>query len=185
MVGKIYKSIYGDNYVQIVDERNGYYFFQKLKKNGELYPKRRYDSISNFISEYAQWKLVGDMQDYLREMKQKSVVISNESTIGKVFYMTWGYGMSLVEFVRVVDETPKTVTVVKLKTNVIGDTDPSGGKIMPINKFDGQPFKLSKSLNNRGEIELRGSDKSDGYNDRESRTWYLWDGQPKYYNTWD
>lgn len=100
----------------------------------------------------------------------------------KIYFTTWGYNATFVEFVRVYDDTPYQAKVVKLHTIVHGDNNPSGGKAIP-GKPTGKTFRLQKKKV-LGRPALVGRDKS-GRGGSEAMTWYEWDGQPKYYNSWD
>lgn len=53
---------------------------------------------------------------------------------GMIVMTDWGYSMSLPEFAKVLDETPKSLKVQMLKKKIVGDRDPSGGKAFPDRK---------------------------------------------------
>lgn len=166
------------------------------KQNGQVFDfyKRYRGTIAQIISNLKRLQ-----ENYIFRIKQigraselanvrpiiKSVNVDRPvfSSVGKIYVASWGYGMTLVEFVKVISETPKTAKVVKLKTIVKGDRDPSGGKATP-GEVVSAPFVLQKQLDYKKQPVLRGTDKS-GSSRSEPMTWYAWDGTEQYHNTWD
>jgi len=107
---------------------------------------------------------------------------------GKIFYNSWGYDMTINDFVKVVSETDKTVMVVKMGKKVVGGEAGYTGLEVPVRLPKSNPFRLKKSINNydnSSKIELRGSDKSKNSSREESVSWWLWDGTPQRFNYMD
>jgi hypothetical protein len=172
------------------------------RKTGDVFafPKSYRGTIAQVISN--QKRLQQNYTEYIKR-KGKSSRLSEVSpivnlqkksrpvfvAIDKIFVATWGYGMTLPEFVKVIDETPKTATVIKLEgvRHSDGGLNQGSGVETP-GKPIGRPFRLNKAIDNyvgKNNMMLRGADKHDGKNSGSMHNWYEWDGTPQSYNTYD
>lgn len=110
----------------------------------------------------------------------------NNSKVDKILVNQWGYSMSMVSFYRIIKETSKTVTVVRVEPiEKYSENDSFAGRCTPTNK---------EILNNGKSEEfrvLKPKDANDQYYKGSldhQRTQYLTehiDGQSYYYNHCD
>lgn len=97
--------------------------------------------------------------------------------VGKIFYCSWGYSMTLVDFVKVIKQTEKSLLVQEMETMVSNDDGGGSGKAVPGElKQDEKTFRLfSKKYKRYDKVYFVGQEK----------TWSMYDGTPQYYNSWD
>lgn len=107
-----------------------------------------------------------------------------ETLKGKILHTSWGYDMTLNDYCVVVEETPKSVVCKMLAMKVEDDYGRGEGKATPILKvLEEKPFRLFIRESKWGKYfkgsypYCNGSKKMGHFN--------IWDGQPKYHNTWD
>lgn len=102
----------------------------------------------------------------------------------KIFYTSWGYNMTLVDFIKVIEETEKSVKCVMLGIKIENDFGGGNGRAYPTNEIESQPFRLLKKKYSNGDIYLRGSyPYCNGSKRKDSFTEYR--GGGSYYNSWD
>ena len=113
-------------------------------------------------------------------MAKKIVENVNGVKVGDVFYTSFGYNMSLVNFYLVVDTTRTCARLKRLAVEVV-DGDLSEGHIVPT---------LDKFVDDE-DIVLKNTRKDDMGKDPYivnldyKHCGFLWDGKPKYVNHWD
>lgn len=106
----------------------------------------------------------------------------------KIFVSSWGYSMSLNDYVKVIeDEGKPTVKVISIKSRIEGDP----GYMFPLPEEEvGQPFRL-KRKGFATEIYLKGSyimvpEIAVGHSSSKRMGLFTeYKGQGNYYNTWD
>jgi len=106
--------------------------------------------------------------------------------VGDIFKNSWGYDMTINDYVRVLEVSPtgKTIKVVMLGKKVTNDDGLGSGRSVPTEP-QGEPFRLHiRQFKNSGEFYLVGQ-----YafcSDAKTRgCFFRWDNKPDYYNTWD
>lgn len=104
---------------------------------------------------------------------------------GDVFYDSWGYNMTIVDFYRVVRLTPKGATVVGLKS-IETATGYLSGTAVPHHESNGEIGTLKFKMYGPDSMYLSGTIKeASGTNHRRKVTLSKWDGKPKYFNHCD
>jgi hypothetical protein len=135
------------------------------------------------IQSYPQKYKMGNPSSSVTIVSRKKIV-APKGYVGKVFHASWGYDQTNNEFVKVIKETPKRVTVVKLKTNKTNSGFMSGSESPILNSKVGKPFTLSKSGSpSDRELSLRGSDKSERDSDY-VLFWREWKGGSVAYSSY-
>jgi len=107
---------------------------------------------------------------------------------GDILLNSWGYDMTINDYCKVIENTGKTLKCVMIKNEVSNDDGMGNGRSIPLPDQEfGKPFRIRISISKYdGNVWLVGSyprDEEDGYKSR--GCWFIWDGQPDYYNTWD
>jgi len=103
---------------------------------------------------------------------------------GDILRTSWGYGMTLNDYCKVLENTGKTVKCVMVDAIITDDNGMGNGKSVPnINAEIREPFRL-RIVKSGESIIYRGS-----YpfvrNSKRKGTFHKWNGEPNYYNTWD
>lgn len=120
------------------------------------------------VAELAEWKKE-------RAERNKSLTPSKD-LIGKIFYRSYGYDMTINEYVMVKDIKEKSVVAVEVARSVKDDEGRGNGKSYPTGKMVGEPKKfLVKKSYRDNELMLAGC----------GDTWWEYQGGGNYYNTWD
>lgn len=95
-------------------------------------------------------KVLKDNGLRLVENKNEDIQADNLE-VGDIIYSRWGYNMVLYSFYQILAITPKSVKIVKLQKNSVGDW--AYPHVSPIkDEFDGQPF--TRRLLNRTNYSL-------------------------------
>jgi len=95
--------------------------------------------------------------------------VASQGWVGKIFYNSWGYDQTNIDFVQVVSETAKQVKVTRIAENRNYDPQVMSGKATSA------PFILIKGKS-RGELILIGKDKS-GRGSSQSTWWNEYEGR--------
>lgn len=110
-----------------------------------------------------------------------------ENMIGKILHCSWGYSMTINEYVKVIKQTEKSLIVQECYAEVKDDNGMGSGRASTNGQImkDAQPFsiKLRERVDYQGQTHrsLIGNmpgNSSAGY-------WQEWDGKESYHNTWD
>jgi len=102
--------------------------------------------------------------------RQASAVI-----VGDIFYSSWGYDQTNVEFYQVVKTTPKMVALRPIEKKVVNKRGEPSEAVMPeANKFSGPPIRKKLGEYN-GKALVRLTNYSSAYQ---------WDGKPKWQTAW-
>lgn len=108
-----------------------------------------------------------------------------EDMIGKIFHRSWGYDMTINDYVRVIDQTPKSLVVKECKVRVENDTGHGQGTAEPTGiKEDGEQFRMFK-IQKTWKDYYTGEERTAINWVGGSHTWWLWDGKANYQNSWD
>lgn len=120
---------------------------------------------------------------------ERKTIIATPELIGKIFYDSWGYDMTLVDYLTVIAISNKTVTAVMIGATFIGADDGKGnGRVQPnANKIISDPFKLTVRPGYQGNITLRGKYPISGNSDNKRMGSFseCKATESHYYNTWD
>jgi hypothetical protein len=113
--------------------------------------------------------------------KPAAVAKITENMIGKIFHTSWGYDMTINEYVKVIGQTDKSLLVQECTTasNGLEYAPGSVGKAWAGGlKKDGKQFRLFRRVTSWGDY-WKGSLHSS------ADIWSLWDGTPDYENHLD
>jgi len=104
---------------------------------------------------------------------------------GKIFYTSWGYDMTMNDYLVVLENSDKTARCVMIGSHVQNDDGMGRGKSFPDpEKATSQPFRLRIKQYGDTDIFLRGSyEFCNGSKRRDTFMPYTNGGN--YYNTWD
>lgn len=128
-----------------------------------------------FIKEWKAGKLKWEEAKAQRKLENKPIAPS-EDLVGKVFWTSFGYDMTINEYIKVIAVGNKSVTCVEVERRVEDDYGRGAGKSWPTDEVKGEPFKcLVKKGFRDGEARLVGKGES----------WSEHDGKANYFNTWD
>ncbi len=159
-------------YKVIIDDTITYLIDKKDKKVYNFY--KRYVGSVGDVSKNLNTQITKYPKKRSFEPKVKLDFVLNVPTkgyTGKIFFDTWGYDMTINDFVQVVSETAKQVKVRKLKVQKNTDNYGQMGSEKPsLNNFSSKEFILIKDMF-RGKMTLRGRNKAD--NRSQSVTWSL------------
>ena len=104
----------------------------------------------------------------------------------KIYYASWGYDMTMNDYVKVLEENGKTAKVVIIGCRVENDNGMGSGRSYPNpDIIKSQPFRLRiRSYNNKP--YLKGSYPFvDGSESKRMGMFTEYSGNGNYYNTWD
>lgn len=144
----------------------------KYKMNG--YDKK------TVIAKDSSWSLyLGYARDEAKKAEQyKAYNVKNDCEVGDIFYSSWGYSMTFVDYYQVVGfKGAKTLIVKQICSNIVDGDHFTGQSVAVKDSFasdDLYQLRMGKSMYFSG--KLRGNN---------SHTVYAWDGKPKYFNTLD
>lgn len=103
---------------------------------------------------------------------------------GDILITRWGYGMTLNDYCKVLENTGKTVKCVMIGIKIIDDYGMGTGRSVPCpDTIISEPFRLHIKSYPNG-FSYRGSYPFARESTRKG-CFYKWDGEPNYYNTWD
>ena len=170
--GKFLVKVYNNN-AKKEWHRQLHYFSFKTEEARESY-------ILRFI------KNQQEILDWKAEQKAKrQAVVATEDLLGSIFYDSWGYDMTINDYIKIIRVTNKTVEAVRIGCSVENDYGRGEGKSEPMpNKIVSKPFKLSVREGYRGQVALVGQ----YYFCEESKrrgSFSKWEGGKQYFNTWD
>ncbi len=109
-----------------------------------------------------------------RKQRQKSRSAPHRLTVGQIFYSSWGYDQTNVDFYEIVDVPSKCyLTVRKLLSAQVGDSGPSESVVPACgpDRFTGEPMRVRCGAAHS--IKVSSCAKA-----------YLWDGRPKHQTGW-
>lgn len=96
--------------------------------------------------------------------------VEAEVKVGMVFYTSWGYDQTNVDFYQVVEVTPKGVKVRQVGSRSVG-TEGSCDYVVPGKGFIGEPMFKRLRKDHNGKPAFRVASYASAY---------LWDGSMKY-----
>ena len=109
---------------------------------------------------------------------------TKEIKLGDILMTSWGYGMTINDYCKVLENTGKTLKCIMVSCHIENDNGMGNGRSLPVPELEiGEPFRI-KIVKCDDYISLVGSypyakdGKRKGY-------WQRWDGKSDYYNTWD
>jgi hypothetical protein len=107
--------------------------------------------------------------------------------MNNIYVTSWGYDMTINDYIKVLENNGKTAKVVKIGMKVVDDNGRGNGRSYPDEtRIVGEPFRLRVKKYGEGDIVLRGSYPfTDGSTSKRSGTFYKYSGKGDYYNTWD
>lgn len=104
--------------------------------------------------------------------------MTKPNLLGRVLHRTWGYNCTINDFCLVVDETPKTLVLVKLPKKNDSKDGQEGNEWPIVPDLDKDPlptagrFRAAKAENPTDQSVCT----------FESNTYRYWDGEPKWFN---
>jgi hypothetical protein len=160
-----------------------------LEKQSSVTERDVIDAMNKFKSLYeagfldrATYETHWDrLQDQLADFRIEDEDIDDPSVpkVGDILYSSWGYGMTLVDFFKVIKVSPsgKSITLQELESNIVEGSGYDGYK-MPSKHED----RRKSPIKNK-----RVSPSRDSYSVKinQSAYAYKWDGKKKYFNTLD
>lgn len=102
--------------------------------------------------------------------------------IGKIFHTSWGYDMTINEYVKVIKQTEKSLLVQECICSVTDDYGKGNGKATTDGTLvkDAKPFYIKRKDTSYGSY-WKGSMNGN----TSASLWNEWDGKANYHNTWD
>lgn len=106
-----------------------------------------------------------------------------ENMIGKIFHTSWGYDMTINEYAKVIEQSPKSILLQECTRSVRDDYGRGAGRATTLGtlKPDGEKFRLYKKVR----TNYNGTEYETWAGGGEVRYWSEWDGKESYHNTWD
>jgi hypothetical protein len=142
--------------------------------------QRREEYINEVIENYkAQEKRKQDRKDSL-----KNYTADIES--GSIYYDSWGYDMTLNDYLKVLSSNGKTAKCVMIGARVEDDCGRGNGRSYPVpSVIKSKPFNLRIREGYEGQPYLVGSYPFCGDDSKRRGSFSKNTGQGDYYNTWD
>lgn len=109
-----------------------------------------------------------------RENEQKRAEAAKSVKVGDIYYSSWGYDQTNVDFYMVVGKTPKTVKVVKIPTASTNISDLKSGTTYVV------PAEINVSDVNADDVMVKRINKDGGFRVASYANAYKWNGQPQY-----
>lgn len=110
-----------------------------------------------------------------------------ENMTGKIFHCSWGYSMTINEYVKVIKQTEKSLIVQECYPEVKNDDGRGSGRATTSGQLmkDAQPFsiKLRERVDYQGKTYRSWVGNMPG--NSSAGWWQEWDGKENYHNTWD
>ncbi len=104
---------------------------------------------------------------------------------GDILMTSWGYGMTINDYCKVLENTGKTLKCVMLSCRVENDNGVGDGHSMPEPESEkGEQFRI-RIAEHEDYISLVGSYPYANGSSKRKGYWHVWNGKPNYYNTWD
>jgi hypothetical protein len=76
------------------------------------------------------------------EKKAKKQEMLNSVNVGDVFYASWGYEQTNIDYYQVVGKKGQTLTFRKIRSEIVKETGPFSADVRPVkDDFIGEPFK--------------------------------------------
>ncbi len=143
-------------------------------------------SIANAISRTEGWEKIRAE----RKIKNQAISPEGKIQIGDIFYDSWGYNMTNIDFYKIKRLTPKGAEVIGLGQIETADGYLCGTTIPSEKELTANGILKVKnaSWNEKGSVYLTGTIKNIfGLDDKNTRKTSLtkWDGRPKYFNHCD
>jgi hypothetical protein len=119
-------------------------------------------------------------------MSDKNKKDPSEIVPGDILKTSWGYNMTINNYCKVLENNGKTLKCVTISLHVENDNGLGNGRSIPVpDKEISEPFRI-RIQRRENDFYLVGSypfikDK----NSKRKGYWYVWDGKPDYYNTYD
>lgn len=141
----------------------------------DVIPKPDYDSYINELL-----NRVDNLEAEKASLEQMEASLDpSVPKVGDILYSSWGYGMTIVDFFKVIKVSPsgKSITLQELESDIVEGSGYDGYK-MPSKHED----RRKSPIKNK-----RVSPGRDGYSVKinQSANAYKWDGKKKYFNTLD
>lgn len=169
-----YKRFSAIFYIGKQSKANWFYNFpteEKMKKK-----------INDTISRLMSWE---DMKQERKEARKTQIAMAG---IGSIFYTSWGYNMTNVEFFQVVKETAKTIWVkelgqVETSTGYLCGTTVPVSDSFYIKNGEQEPktYMARKRVHEDSKIDFTVTEYPGGY----GRSCWEWEGQPVHFNHCD
>lgn len=106
----------------------------------------------------------------------------NKIEVGTIFYSSWGYDQTNIDYFQVVKVTPKGVYIREIKDKRTYEGDMHGTSV-PV-KDDFQDWSLLHKENKPVFRRLVDNSSEPAINIKGYNSAWLWDGQPRSFSTW-
>ena len=117
----------------------------------------------------------------ITDLKNGFTVVDTENKkleVGTILTKSWGYSMTIVQYYVVVRRTHVTAWVQEIEKNIVDDNGKGNGTATPhLSAKEIGPVTRHKIHQD--------SDDGEYLRDPDLNGMRIWDGRPKYYNTWD
>lgn len=153
----------------------------KVTKNNKLYAREK--DIPHFLEKIRKnidWLLQRKLDKAEQRAKVKAISIKDQIKEGDIFYSSWGYDQTNVDFFQVVGFTNKLALVKKIAERRTATGFMSGTTIAIKDKFvSSTPIKAKLLVGNN--MNVYGLKMFTG---RIGSNLYKWDGKPVYYSSY-
>lgn len=144
-----------------------------IGKQKNTYSHKVYKDFSALSKDMLYHK---EQEDDINGRKEENRAKLDDIKVGTIFYTSWGYEQTNVEFYQVVSRSGLMVEVRELCAEIIdGHHDMSGMKIPKIGEFYGKEIMKRKLMPSSYRTYI---------NISQSQTGYLWDGEAKSYSSY-
>lgn len=117
----------------------------------------------------------------LKNIVTKEIVNAYGVKTGDIFYTSFGYDMTLVDFYQVVRVMPKSVSVKRIKNKIVENESGFSGKCVPVKNN----FVDDNIYNTRTDFSWNGKEKILKNADGRKHIGYEWQNNPVYFNHMD
>jgi len=106
----------------------------------------------------------------------------NESYIGKIFRYSYGYDMIINEYAICVRQTCKSLMLAECERLLNNDDGSGKGRSWTTGKIaqNAKKYRTQKRA-----LYIDGVKQHEYFSRGKGNAWYLWDGKPNNYDTWD
>lgn len=119
---------------------------------------------------------VRENEERKRKNREEQKSWGHGISVGDIFYSSWGYDQTNIDYYEIVDVRGKQVIVREIETQTMGPDDGPQVKVTPAKgRYKGKAMRRKPRKGYKGQPSIKISD---------VQTAYPWDGKPKYQTGW-
>ena len=152
-------------------------FSGKRSKPDFYYNFKTEQSRETYVQEYLQGKL--EMSEWKQQQQDKRILTENPVKVGDIFYTSWGYDQTNVEFYQIIDVKGQFATLKQICAQTVEGSQ--GRDCCEVVAMPNAFYERGETL--RKKIQTSDNGKTVHFRLDSSRSAWQWNGKPKY-NSW-